>query len=477
MKKISKELYKSYFFIISIFFISYIGLLYFFISYIIKDTDTDILSIDSFIRYEVGEFEKKLSLGKSWDELFYGALEECPKMPNTFVIFKHNNNVYTLDYIDNILAKLEDSKFSDQVQRKKFFTRRDVNGNLEINISKFLLFNLPDFQYLNREFKIPNQEPIQILIIKKLSQEKRILLRIFRISIILISITTFLSIVISKRFYRDFTSSLTRLQDITNKINLVNLNKNIKSKNKFIEFDNITNSYNQMLERLKEQTEAQIDFVNNASHELKTPIFIINSYVNMIKRWGFERKDLVDESLTAIYEETNNMANLVTKLLFLAKDDSNSLEISKIDILMLFEEIKQHFKVIYPKQTINIFSESFFIYSDRYLFKQLLFNLVENAIKYGSGKIINIRAELDKILKIEIIDNGIGISNEDLEHIYDRFFRVDKGRSRKLGSHGLGLSIVKKICALLKIDISIESEIGKGTKVTLSIPINNTFLS
>lgn len=472
MKKISKELYKSYLFVITIFFISHIGLLYFFISYIIKDTDTDILSIDSFIQYEVNEFEKKLALGKTWNDLFYGALDECPKMPNTFVIFRHDNNVYTYDNADNILDKLENIQFSDTVQRKKIFIRKNLNGSNTISMSKILLFNLPDFQYLYREFKISNESPIQILIVKKLSQEKRILLRIFRISIILIGITTFLSIIISKRFYRDFTSSLNKLQEITNKINLTNLNKNIKSKNKFIEFDNITNSYNQMLERLKEQTEAQIDFVNNASHELKTPIFIINSYVNMIKRWGFERKDLVDESLTAIYEETNNMANLVTKLLFLAKDDSNSLEISEINILLLFEEIKQHFKLVYPEQVLNIFSQNFTIYSDRYLFKQLLLNIIENAIKYGCKKDININISLNKVLKIEIIDNGIGISSEDLEHIYERFFRVDKGRSRKLGSHGLGLSIVKKISTILKIDISIESKIDRGTKVTLFIPTN-----
>lgn len=472
MKKISKELYKSYLFIITIFFISHIGLLYFFISYIIKETDTDILSIDSFIRYEANEFEKKLTLGKTWDDIFYGALDECPKMPNTFVIFRHNNNIYTHDNVDNILDKLENIQFSDVVQRKKIFIQKDSNGNNTISISKLLLFNLPDFQYLYREFKIPNESPIQILIVKELSQEKRILLRMFRISIILISLTTFLSIVISKRFYRDFTGSLNRLQDITNKINLTDLNKNIKSKNKFIEFDNITNSYNKMLERLKEQTEAQVDFVNNASHEFKTPIFIINSYVNMIKRWGFERKDLLDESLTAIYEETNNMETLVTKLLFLAKDDSNSLEISEINISILVEEIKQYFKRLYPEQTIDIFSQNFTIYSDRYLLKQLLLNIIENAIKYGCKKDININISLDKVLKIEIIDNGIGISNEDLEHVYERFFRVDKGRSRKLGSHGLGLAIVKKISAILKIDISIESKIGKGTKVTLFIPIN-----
>ena len=99
-----------------------------------------------------------------------------------------------------------------------------------------------------------------------------------------------------------------------------------------------------MLKRLKEQTQKQIDFVNNASHELKTPIFVISGYVDLIKRWGYSNKELVEESLDAIGEESKNMANLVNKLLFLAKDEENYINEEEINLKDLIINIVKRFK-------------------------------------------------------------------------------------------------------------------------------------
>ena len=211
------------------------------------------------------------------------------------------------------------------------------------------------------------------------------------------------------------------------------------------------------------------EFVADVSHELKTPIFVISGYVNMIKRWGLSNKELVEESLEAISEETKNMTNLVNKLLFLAKDESNNIKREDFDLKELIELIIRDLKILYPQQDIELKGEGeYCIYSDIFLIKQLLINLIENAIKYGDNKKINIILEKREGIVAKIIDRGKGISKENLERVFEKFFREDKARSRSQGSHGLGLAIVKKIADILDIKVSIESEVGIGSRVSIN---------
>ena len=191
----------------------------------------------------------------------------------------------------------------------------------------------------------------------------------------------------------------------------------------------------------------------------------------MIKRWGLENKEITKEAITAIDDEVKTMSKLMTKLLFLAKGDVNEIDNSKIEIVSLFNEIIQELSIIYPKQEIDLDVRNIVIYSDEFLLRQLFLNLIENAIKYGKGQKITIRGFLDNGLRIEIMDRGEGIGEDDLKYIYDKFFRVDKGRSREMGSHGLGLAIVKKITEVLNIDINIVSKLDIGTRVILNIPL------
>ena len=293
------------------------------------------------------------------------------------------------------------------------------------------------------------------------------MLNIIGLSTLILIFTTLLAYFISKRFYNRFTSSLNELQRLTNEINLESLDTNFKE-NEYYEFQQVIISYNNMLKRLKEQTQKQIDFVNNASHELKTPIFVISGYVDLIKRWGYSNKELVEESLDAIGEESKNMANLVNKLLFLAKDEENYINEEEINLKDLIINIVKDLKILYPFQEIEIIiSEEYTIISDNFLLKQLLINLIENAVKYGNKKKVTIILKKDKNITIEIIDRGKGISEENLNKIFEKFYRENKARSREEGSQGLGLSIVKKIANILNINIEIESKIGIGSTVKI----------
>jgi len=449
MKKLSYELMKSYRNLIILFSISYMITMLFFSSYIKNAAYLDIEVINGFINYEMNGIEEKLKKGENFEEIFLEALEECPKIQGITVIFKNTGKYYSYDLKEEFINLLNETNIYEEIQSLGFYK----------------------YEFLNKKIEIAGKNTIEILIIKDMKEDRKIILSILEASFVLIFITIITSIVIAKRFYNKIIPPLENLRDITNKVNLENMNYKLESKNNFVEFNSIINSYNNMLKRLQSQTEAQINFVNSASHEMKTPIFIISGYINLIKRWGIENKDIVIEALNSIEEETKNMSSLISKLLFLAKDDYDEKENKNFNISEAITEIINDLKIIYPNQKINFSSKKSFINSDYHLIRQLFLNLIENAIKYGRDKEIYINIRENKNIIVDIIDNGEGISQENLKHIFDRFFRVDKARSREMKSHGLGLSIVKKIVETLNIDLDIRSELNKGTIVTLTLPL------
>lgn len=448
MKKISKELRKSYIVLIFLFLLSYLGIVIFFAYYINKVTYEDLKTTDGFMKYELGEFDHKLKLGKSVEKLFQGALDECPKIEGLSALFIYNNKIYGEDYPEDTVKKIEKGFKSQEVQKLGFYR----------------------YQFIYREVKVNNNIKFDLILVKNMKEDRHMLQGILKIVVILAIFTLLITIYISKAFYQKFMKPLNTLQDITNRLNLNTLDNKFNTSSEFIEFSNIITAYENMLKRLKTQTDSQIDFVNNASHELKTPIFIINGYINLIKRWGHENQEITQEAIDSIEEETKNMSTLVSKLLFLAKDNISDIEHRKFDLKALIENIISDLKIVYPSEKISLFGERISIISDYNLIKQLLVNLIENSIKYGRRNDIDIKIIKGQNIMIEIKDRGEGISKENLEHIYDKFFRVDKARSREINSHGLGLSIVRKITDALNIDINIESELNVGTIVALTLP-------
>ena len=448
MKKISKELRKSYIVLIFLFLLSYIGIVIFFACYINKVTYEDLKTTDGFMNYELGEFEHKLKLGKTIENLFQGALDECPKIDGLSALFIYNNKIYGEDYPEDTVKKIEKEIKSQEVQKLGFYR----------------------YQFIYREVKVNNNIKFDLILVKNMQEDREILQGIIKIILFLAISTILIGTYISKNFYHKFMKPLNSLQDITNKLNLNTLDNKFNTSSQFIEFSNIITAYENMLKRLKTQTDSQIDFVNNASHELKTPIFIINGYINLIKRWGHENQEITQEAIDSIEEETKNMSTLVSKLLFLAKDNINDIEHREFSLKILIENIISDLKIVYPYEKINLIGEEVSIISDYNLIKQLLVNIIENSIKYGRKNDIDIKIIKGQNIVIEVKDKGEGISKENLEHIYDKFFRVDKARSREINSHGLGLSIVRKITDALNIDINIESELNVGTTVTLTLP-------
>lgn len=451
MKKLSKELNKSYKLLILTFSLSFVGLLFFFTVFMRGVSHNNIYSVYSFIQYEMGEFAEEALEVDDISKLFCGAIEEAPDVQGLEVVFRHNGRSYPSDIPKYFVDILDKEDFSAKVQKLGFYK----------------------YDFLHKRFDIDNLGQVDLLIIKDLTDERILLINIILVSLVLISFTIFLSIYISKKFYKKFVSSLDTLQETTNQIDLDSISHTIDAKSDFIEFANVIASYKNMLKRLKEQTDAQIDFVNNASHELKTPIFIIDGYINLIKRWGITDEKISSEAIHSISEETKNMDSLVKKLLFLAKDNKSTLDITDFSLDKVIEDIIANLKVVYPRQAISFNAKNHIIRSDYYLIRQLFFNLIENSIKYGRDNPIEVDITFNKNIIVSIKDGGEGISEDNLKHIYDKFFRVDKARSRNMGSHGLGLSIVNKIANILNIDIEIKSKVGVGTIFIVTLPILN----
>ena len=185
--------------------------------------------------------------------------------------------------------------------------------------------------------------------------------------------------------------------------------------------------------------------------------------------WGKNDKEVLNESLIVLKKEIQSMQELTEKLLFLAKSKNLVVEKNNINLGNILKEVIDNLSFAYPKQKINYNPSEIYINSDEALLKLLFKNLIENAIKYGNNNPVNVVLRKEKKIKVVIEDFGIGMSKEALPHIFERFYREDEARNREIKSYGLGLSIVKEIVTLLDIDIQVESETDKGTKITLQL--------
>lgn len=224
------------------------------------------------------------------------------------------------------------------------------------------------------------------------------------------------------------------------------------------------------------------EFVANVSHELKTPITTIKSYTETLLDGALEDSSLARNFLEVIEKESDRMSSLVKDLLQLSHIDYKKVNwdfrpldlkdlvedsISKMD--MYFKEKKQNLDLNLPPNEVRVVA-------DRVKFEQVLINLISNAIKYTQPR-GNIKISVDTVdnfALVKIADSGIGIPQEDVSRVFERFYRVDKGRSRVQGGTGLGLSIAKNIIEEHGGDITVKSELGKGSEFMISIPVDNS---
>lgn len=227
----------------------------------------------------------------------------------------------------------------------------------------------------------------------------------------------------------------------------------------------------------KKYSELQRDFINNMTHEFKTPlssILIASNY--LIKQEPLKKDKKLYTYAEIIINQSNKLNQHIEKILTIAKSDYSPLELhaKNIAIVPIIENAIENIKLKYPEITTTIKSDSsdYTIIADSFHFNNLVYNLLDNAAKYCDARpeiVIRLSKE-NQVLKLEFIDNGIGISNKNLSFIFDKFYRIPSEKSNEVNGFGLGLYYVKKICDLHHWKINAANNLEKGITLTLLIP-------
>lgn len=247
----------------------------------------------------------------------------------------------------------------------------------------------------------------------------------------------------------------------------------------YLETERITDAFNQLQRRMKVLDDSRQEFVSNVSHELKTPITSMKVLAESLLAQDNVPSELYREFMQDISQEIDREDKIINDLLALVKLDKTAaqLNITTVDINQLVDSVLKRLRPIAVKEQVEIVYESIRPVTaqiDEMKISLAITNLVENAIKYNHEKGW-VKVVLDanhQYFTLTVSDSGIGISEEDLDHIYERFFRVDKSRSREVGGTGLGLAITRNCVLLHRGIIKADSTPGEGTTFTMRIPIS-----
>ncbi len=231
------------------------------------------------------------------------------------------------------------------------------------------------------------------------------------------------------------------------------------------------------LNQIELEKQIRQEFFSNASHELKTPITSIQGYAELLESGIIQDESQKKDFLLRIKKEAGNMNNLINDILMISRLETKEAEVLKTDVRLsiVLDDIIESLKPLAASHQVVIHTDCkpLCIYANGQQMAELLGNLISNAVKYNKpgGQVWVRVTEEDQNVLIQVKDNGMGIPQESLSRIFERFYRVEKGRSKKQGGTGLGLSIVKHIVNFYHGSINVHSELDVGTEFTVKIPI------
>ncbi len=385
-------------------------------------------------------------------------------------------------YIDIRVTVKDDKFFAETMKNPNDFPlldppNDDNNPNDKKNYDKFhtkKISNQP-YMFTHREVQY-NNKTYDIGIFRTYSHEYTIM-RNFVILFIIINIIAFIiSYYVSKFIANKILKPIRNITETAENISINDLQQRIEVPETDDEIRKLIITFNDMISRLDQAFEKQKQFVSDASHELRTPISVIQGYVNLIDRWGKSDDEVLDESISSIKYETEHMANLIKQLLFLARTDNKTqtAQLKKEDISVIAEDVVKEATVMDSSICIKYTGTSSVIANiDEHLIKQLMWIFVDNAIKYSADKPVDIEIntgyENDKPF-FAVSDKGIGMEQSNINHIFDRFYRADQSRNKEIDGNGLGLSIAKWIIEQHSGHIDVLSELGKGSCFKITFP-------
>ncbi|MBI6020743.1 HAMP domain-containing histidine kinase [Clostridium perfringens] len=292
---------------------------------------------------------------------------------------------------------------------------------------------------------------------------------ILGIGVLLILASTIMGFIISRSITRPINKLMTKAKYISKG----EYDKKIEINTDILEINDLINSINNLSQSIKEQENIRKRLTGDISHELKTPLTNIQSHLEAMIDGIWEP---TEERLLSVKEEAERLSSLVSDMQKLNKYDESSIKLKKDNVnisdiicfvIFQFSNLakSKNIKIEYEKKNINL-------YCDKDKITQALVNILSNAIRYsneGSTIFIEERLKDNKVI-ISIEDQGIGVSEEDLKYVFERFYRADKSRTRATGGTGIGLTIVKSIVSSHGGEVKLESKLGEGSKFTIILP-------
>lgn len=316
----------------------------------------------------------------------------------------------------------------------------------------------------------------EVYILRDITSENTLFYRLMIVSGIVILVGLLIIYITSKYLSKGVLKPINAIINSAKVINAKNLSERIPNAKSGDELQRLSEILNEMLQRLETSFYNQSKFVSDASHELRTPLTIIKGYAEIIKKRKLTNPEIFEESIDSIINEVNNMLTLIERLLFLARGERNKINSAfrKVQINDMIEQIYMEAKISNKNHNYKIVqNDEYVLKIDETLLKQAIRTIFENSMKYSEkGSTIYIGSTImKKEAVITIRDEGIGISEEDQERVFERFYRIDESRTKSTGGTGLGLAIVSRIIGIHSGRINMKSQLNVGTEIQLILPV------
>lgn len=321
-----------------------------------------------------------------------------------------------------------------------------------------------------------NEYEVKVIVYHSIKDELDIFKFIISLSAGLLMIGMVLFIVLGISRTHKMLAPIAEMTEIAKKINGENMDIRFDNTGAKFELSELADTINSMMDDISASYDKQKRFVSDVSHELRTPISVISGYANMLNRWGKDDEEILKEGIENIIQEADTMSELVQTLLFLARHDNETLKYEPADTdvsSMLEDIIKDASRAAADVKFSSDIVKGLSAYIDEARIRQAVRVFIDNAVKYSDKDEKKVTVSLKRYedhYEIGIKDNGIGISGEDMPHVFERFYRADESRTKDTGGYGLGLSIARVIVSAHGGKIKLRSKVKEGSEFIIILP-------